>query len=264
MGGARPQREAVSPATLRGGPPRNRAASCSAACPSCGSGRERGAEVSNAKGPLAAIRVVEFAGLGPAPFAGMMFSDMGADVLRIERKGASDPTPERLDARGRRTIILDLKQPDAVALCLDICDKAEAVFEGNRPGVMERLGLGPGVMLTRNPRLVYGRMTGWGQFGPLATAAGHDINYLALTGALHAALLQRLAAVRGRLSLCADQAAAAKWWLSMPMASVSAEGPMPKALSTRRTSPLMPGCRHQGRACPLRRARMTSNPLIVA
>ncbi len=142
--------------------------------------------MSNAKGPLAAIRVVEFAGLGPAPFAGMMFSDMGADVLRIERKGASDPTPERLDARGRRTIILDLKQPDAVALCLDICDKAEAVFEGNRPGVMERLGLGPGVMLTRNPRLVYGRMTGWGQFGPLATAAGHDINYLALTGALHA------------------------------------------------------------------------------
>ena len=86
----------------------------------------------------------------------------------------------------------------------------------------------------------------------------------AIDAALAQALLQRLAAVRGRLSLCADQAAAAKWWLSMPMASVSAEGPMPKALSTRRTSPLMPGCRHQGRACPLRRARMTSNPLIVA
>ena len=90
------------------------------------------------------------------------------------------------------------------------------------------------------------------------------LEYLRPFGTVEEALLQRLAAVRGRLSLCADQAAAAKWWLSMPMASVSAEGPMPKALSTRRTSPLMPGCRHQGRACPLRRARMTSNPLIVA
>jgi len=116
----------------------------------------------------------------------MMLSDMGADVLRIERKGAADPTPARFDARGRRTLAVDLKQPDAVELCLELCERADVVFEGNRPGVMERLGLGPDVMLARNERLVYARMTGWGQHGPLAAAAGHDINYIALTGALHA------------------------------------------------------------------------------
>ena len=139
-----------------------------------------------ASGPLNGVKVLEFAGIGPGPFAGMMLSDMGADVLRIERKGANDPAPERFDARGRRTIALDLKQPRAVDLCLKLCENAEVVFEGNRPGVMERLGLGPDAMLGRNPRLVYGRMTGWGQHGPYATAAGHDINYLSLTGALHA------------------------------------------------------------------------------
>jgi alpha-methylacyl-CoA racemase len=138
------------------------------------------------KGPLAGVKVVEFAGLGPGPFAGTMLSDMGADVLRIERKGTPDPAPHRLDARGRRTIVLDLKQPRSVEHCLLLCEKAEVVFEGNRPGVMERLGLGPDVMLARNPRLVYGRMTGWGQFGPYAATAGHDINYLSLSGALHA------------------------------------------------------------------------------
>jgi alpha-methylacyl-CoA racemase len=139
-----------------------------------------------AGGPLKGVKVLEFAGIGPGPFAGMMLSDMGADVLRIERPGASDPTSDRLDVRGRRTLALDLKQPRAVALCLDLCTAAEIVFEGNRPGVMERLGLGPEAMHARNPKLVYGRMTGWGQYGPNAQAAGHDINYLALTGALHA------------------------------------------------------------------------------
>jgi alpha-methylacyl-CoA racemase len=139
-----------------------------------------------ATGPLKGVKVIEFAGIGPGPFAGMMLSDMGADVLRVERPDASDPTPNSLDTRGRRTLALDLKQPRAVALCLDLCAAAEIVFEGNRPGVMERLGLGPQTMHARNPRLVYGRMTGWGQHGPNSQAAGHDINYLALTGALHA------------------------------------------------------------------------------
>ncbi|NPT57143.1 CaiB/BaiF CoA transferase family protein [Paraburkholderia elongata] len=136
-------------------------------------------------GPLSGVKVLEFAGIGPAPFAAMMLSDMGADVIRIERPGAKDPTPDRIDLRGRRTITLDLKDAVAVALCLELCTSAEIVIEGGRPGVMERLGLGPEVMLVRNPKLVYGRMTGWGQFGPLNQAAGHDINYIALTGALH-------------------------------------------------------------------------------
>jgi len=140
----------------------------------------------SAHGPLKGVKILEFAGLGPAPFAGMMLSDMGADVLRIERKAASDPVPQQLDARGRRTIGLDLKQPSAVELCLRLGERAEAAFEGFRPGVMERLGLGPEAMLKRNPRLVYGRMTGWGQSGPYSSSAGHDINYLALSGALHA------------------------------------------------------------------------------
>lgn len=140
----------------------------------------------SAKGPLAGVKVVEFAGIGPGPFAGMMLSDMGADVLRIDRIDAPDSAPHQIEARGRRTLALDLKQPAAVALCLDLCASAEIVFEGRRPGVMERLGLGPDVMLARNSRLVYGRITGWGQYGPLAQAAGHDINYLSLTGALNA------------------------------------------------------------------------------
>jgi alpha-methylacyl-CoA racemase len=139
-----------------------------------------------ASGPLTGVKVIEFAGVGPGPFVGMMLSDMGADVLRIERPGTRDPTPDRLDARGRRTLALDLKHTGAVALCLDLCAPAEIVFEGNRPGVMERLGLGPEAMHARNPKLVYGRMTGWGQHGPNARAAGHDINYLSITGALHA------------------------------------------------------------------------------
>jgi len=137
-------------------------------------------------GPLNGVRVLEFAGIGPGPFAGTMLSDMGAEVLRIERFKAVDPPPQRLDARGRRSVALDLKQEGSVALCLRLCERADILIEGNRPGVMERLGLGPEHMLARNPALVYGRMTGWGQEGPYASTAGHDINYLALSGALHA------------------------------------------------------------------------------
>lgn len=139
-----------------------------------------------ATGPLKGVKVVEFGGIGPGPFAGTMLSDMGADVLRIDRKGARNAPVTRTDARGRVSIALDLKDPEAIAQCLDICDRADIVFEGFRPGVMERLGLGPEVMLKRNPALVYGRITGWGQSGPYAPTAGHDINYLAITGGLHA------------------------------------------------------------------------------
>jgi alpha-methylacyl-CoA racemase len=139
-----------------------------------------------AQGPLNGIKVVEFAGLGPAPFCGMLLSDLGADVLRIDRKDARPAKAHHVTQRGRRSLALDLKNKDAVGLCLDLFDRAEIVFEGFRPGVMERLGLGPDAALARNPKLVYGRMTGWGQDGPLAHAAGHDINYIAITGALHA------------------------------------------------------------------------------
>jgi alpha-methylacyl-CoA racemase len=139
-----------------------------------------------ASGPLAGVKVLEFAGIGPGPFVGTMLSDMGANVLRIERKGTPDPAPERLDARGRMAIELDLKQSHSIDVCLGLCEYAEIIFEGSRPGVMERLGLGPDAVLARNPRIVYGRMTGWGQSGPYAPYAGHDINYLSLSGALHA------------------------------------------------------------------------------
>jgi alpha-methylacyl-CoA racemase len=137
-------------------------------------------------GPLKGIRIVEFAGLGPGPFAAMLFADMGADVIRIDRKGGRTPSKMEVYLRGRRTVAFDLKKPEAVEASLKLIEKADALIEGFRPGVMERLGLGPDVCLKRNPRLVYGRMTGWGQTGPLATAAGHDINYIALSGALHA------------------------------------------------------------------------------
>ena len=139
-----------------------------------------------ASGPLNGVKVVEFAGLGPGPFAGMLLSDLGAEVIEIARAGSAPPPRSRGDTRGRKRIPLNLKSPDAVETCLKLVEKADMVFEGNRPGVMERLGLGPDVMLGRNPALVYGRMTGWGQSGPLSQAAGHDINYLAITGLLHA------------------------------------------------------------------------------
>lgn len=139
-----------------------------------------------ASGPLNGVKIVEFAGLGPGPFAGMFLSDLGADVVEIARAGAAAPEAYRGDARGRKRVCLNLKTPEGLEACLQLTDQAEMVFEGNRPGVMERLGLGPDVLIARNPALIYGRMTGWGQYGPLAQAAGHDINYLALTGLLHA------------------------------------------------------------------------------
>jgi alpha-methylacyl-CoA racemase len=145
-------------------------------------------------GPLAGVRVVEMVGLGPCPFAAMMLADMGAEVIRIDRKaaaGADNPFPmlgTKFDvmARGRRSLALDLKQPAAKEVVLQLLDQADAVLEGFRPGVMERLGFGPEACHARNPKLVYGRVTGWGQHGPLAQSAGHDLNYIALTGMLHA------------------------------------------------------------------------------
>ncbi len=139
-----------------------------------------------AKGPLDGVKVVEFAGIGPGPFCGMLLSDLGADVVRIDRKGGGRGSKFDITSRGRRSVALDLKKPEAVEACLKLFEGADALIEGFRPGVMERLGLGPDVALKRNPRLVYGRMTGWGQFGPYAMAAGHDMNYIAITGALHA------------------------------------------------------------------------------
>jgi alpha-methylacyl-CoA racemase len=140
-------------------------------------------------GPLSGIKILEFAGIGPGPFAAMMLSDMGADVLRLDRAGAvQDPIPDEPGSdilnRGRRSVALDLKHPEGIATALRLIEGADALLEGFRPGVMERLGLGPDVCLERNPRLVYGRMTGWGQEGPMAHAAGHDINYIALCGSL--------------------------------------------------------------------------------
>ncbi|HXV00040.1 MAG TPA: CaiB/BaiF CoA-transferase family protein [Caulobacteraceae bacterium] len=138
------------------------------------------------QGPLSDLKVVEFAGIGPGPFCGMLLSDLGADVVRIDRKGGGRGAPTDVTARGRRSVALDLKSPAAVEACLKLMERADAAFEGFRPGVMERLGLGPDVALARNPKLVYGRMTGWGQTGPLAKAAGHDMNYIAISGALGA------------------------------------------------------------------------------
>jgi alpha-methylacyl-CoA racemase len=141
-------------------------------------------------GPLKGFKVIELAGIGPAPMCAMLLSDLGADVLRIDRLadaglGISMPTKFSLLNRGRRSVALDLKRPEATAAILRLVENADALIEGFRPGVMERLGLGPDVCLARNSRLVYGRMTGWGQDGPLAQAAGHDINYIALSGALN-------------------------------------------------------------------------------
>jgi alpha-methylacyl-CoA racemase len=137
-------------------------------------------------GPLHGMKIIEMVGLGPAPFSAMMFADMGAEVIRIDRPG-TDGGESRFDVlgRGRRSLVLDLKQAGAAEVALQLVERADALIEGFRPGVMERLGLGPDVCLARNPKLVYGRMTGWGQTGPLAQAAGHDINYISLSGALH-------------------------------------------------------------------------------
>jgi len=141
-------------------------------------------------GPLTGFKIIEFAGLGPAPFAGMMLSDMGAEILQIDR--VSDNTSTTVDikthdimSRGKQIVAIDLKKEEGVRLTLKLIKKADALIEGFRPGVMEKFGLGPQICLKENPKLVYGRMTGWGQEGPLSNLAGHDINYLALTGALN-------------------------------------------------------------------------------
>ena len=138
-------------------------------------------------GPLHGVRVVEIAGIGPTPFAAMTLADLGADVIRVDRPtpglAVLDPTADLL-GRGRPSVVLDLKQPEGVRAVLQLIDRADALIEGNRPGVAERLGIGPDTCLQRNPALVYGRMTGWGQDGTLAQTAGHDINYIAVAGAL--------------------------------------------------------------------------------
>ena len=136
-------------------------------------------------GALAGVTIVELAGIGPGPFAGMMLADHGAGVIRVERPGTR-PDPTDVLNRSRTVVHHDLKSPKGIDAVRDLCRTADGVIEGFRPGVTERLGLGPDVLLADNPRLVYGRMTGWGQEGPLAHAAGHDINYIALAGALHA------------------------------------------------------------------------------
>jgi len=140
-------------------------------------------------GPLSGLRIIELAGIGPGPWCAFMLADMGADIVKIDRAGSvsgGDPASPPVDAlnRGRRSVGLDLKNPDGVETLLKLVEKADALFEPFRPGVAERLGIGPDVCLERNPRLVYGRMTGWGQDGPYAHTAGHDINYIALAGAL--------------------------------------------------------------------------------
>ena len=139
-------------------------------------------------GPLQGLRIVEMAGIGPGPFCGMLLADLGAEVVVVDRKGGMLPfnaAPKHdITRRGKRSIALDLKQPGAAEVVLRLVAQADALIEGFRPGVMERLGLGPEACLARNPRLVYGRLTGWGQHGPLAQAAGHDLNYVALSGIL--------------------------------------------------------------------------------
>ncbi|WP_312033859.1 MULTISPECIES: CaiB/BaiF CoA-transferase family protein [unclassified Rhodococcus (in: high G+C Gram-positive bacteria)] len=145
------------------------------------------APMSEKKGPLAGIRVVEFAGLGPGPHAAALLADLGADVVCVQRPGGIPPEgPYDQIQRGRRVVEANLKDPAQVEKVLGLIERADVVIEGFRPGVTERMGLGPDVCLERNERLVYGRMTGWGQEGPLASAAGHDINYISLTGVLHA------------------------------------------------------------------------------
>ena len=141
-------------------------------------------------GPLAGLRIIELAGIGPGPFCGMLLSDLGAEVIRIDRASwareadRSQPPADLLN-RGRRSIAVDMKTAAGLEAVLRLTDGADALFEGFRPGVCERLGIGPEVCLERNPRLVFGRMTGWGQEGPYEQMAGHDINYIALSGALH-------------------------------------------------------------------------------
>ncbi|HMY09773.1 MAG TPA: CaiB/BaiF CoA-transferase family protein, partial [Marmoricola sp.] len=144
-------------------------------------------ELGQGTGPLKGLKVVEIAGIGPSPHACMILADLGADVIRVERPGGQFLTggPHDLLNRGRPSVALNLKDPKAIETVLELVDQADVLIEGMRPGTTERLGIGPDVCLERNPKLVYGRMTGWGQTGPLALAAGHDMNYIAITGALY-------------------------------------------------------------------------------
>ena len=137
-------------------------------------------------GPLTGIKVIELAGIGPGPFCGMMLADMGAEVIRVDRTGGRSSRGRDVLTRGRKSIAVDLKSESGKEVILKLCESSHALFEGFRPGVTERLGLGPEDCMARNPKLVYGRMTGWGQEGPMSQAAGHDINYISLAGALHA------------------------------------------------------------------------------
>src|SRR5436190_22732675 len=146
-----------------------------------------GAMAESDNGPLSGVRVVELAGIGPGPFAAMLLAELGADVVRVDRPGGAglriDPAYD-ITNRNKRSVLVDLKEPAGVAQVLDLVERADVLVEGYRPGVAERLGIGPEDCLARNPRLVYGRMTGWGQQGPLAATAGHDIGYIAITGTL--------------------------------------------------------------------------------
>ena len=138
-------------------------------------------------GPLKGLKIVEMAGIGPGPFCGMVLADLGAEVIRVDRASAlGGGTREEPANRGKKSIAVDLKSAEGVEVVLKLVENSDAIFEGFRPGVMERLGLGPDICQNRNKKLVYGRMTGWGQTGPLADAAGHDINYISLSGALAA------------------------------------------------------------------------------
>ncbi len=169
-------------------------------------------------GPLQGFRIIELAGIGPGPFAGMMLADMGAEVLRVDRAQAvrdDGPVPVHdVLGRGRRSIGVDLKHAEGRDAVLRLVEQADALIEGFRPGVMERLGLGPDVCLARNPRLVYGRMTGWGQEGPYCAMAGHDINYIALSGTLAMIGRSGRAAAAARSTCSATSAAAACCWPS--------------------------------------------------
>jgi alpha-methylacyl-CoA racemase len=149
-------------------------------------GGQQEARSGGRSGPLVGVRIIEFASIGPGPFAAMLLADMGADIIAIERPGPSHFPRGPILSRGRAVVVADLKDPARRDEVLDLLEGADALIEGFRPGAMERLGLGPDAVLARNPKLVYGRMTGWGQDGPLAQSAGHDINYIAITGALAA------------------------------------------------------------------------------
>ena len=138
-------------------------------------------------GPLKGLKIIEMAGIGPGPFCGMVLADLGAEIIRVDRASAiGTGSKQEPSNRGKKSIAVDLKAKEGVEVVLKLVETADAIFEGFRPGVMERLGIGPEVCLARNDRIVFGRMTGWGQEGPLANAAGHDINYISLSGALAA------------------------------------------------------------------------------